>query len=387
MPDHETVGPTRREYIAYGGVVAGGGALAGCTTSDPTSNTSSSGNTSDTSSSGNTSGPYEACIEPMGCTTFEETPTEWISYQYAYGDMGIALGQADGYLGTNNPGGYPDFFYNELAAVEFDASTLTNIGGGDKEVFYQLDPDVMFLDPNNARARFEWEESDVTELENNLAPFFGHFGRRYGYSIQDGYPQLGLYDIFESVATVFQERERYERIKTIHDETLDEIQGQLPGEARGSERPEVALLSGGSDPSGGRLFLMSAQAPGYGRKQYRDLGVRDARTRVDAESQFHQIDFEGLLELDPENIVFHWTVQMSDEEFRAQFVEPLENDPVAGDLTAVENGRVFRGGAAEQGPLINLFQTERAAQQFYPDIFGDEERFSRADLSAAVDGR
>jgi hypothetical protein len=75
-------------------------------------------------------------LSPVGEVRFESVPERWLSYQYALGDMGIALGKGDGYVGTNKPENYPDFFYDELPGVEFDASQLTDIGSGHKEIFY-----------------------------------------------------------------------------------------------------------------------------------------------------------------------------------------------------------------------------------------------------------
>jgi iron complex transport system substrate-binding protein len=384
--------PTRRDYMKYGGAVIGGSLLAGCTGqsdagSTPTETTTGDGTTdtetpTDTETSTDEQG-YSVTLSPAGEVQFDSIPERWIAYQYAFGDMGIALGQGSGYVGTNKPKNYPDFFYDELPGVEFDATQLTDIGSGDKEIFYELDPDVLFLDPNNARARFEWSDADIEEISQNVAPFFGHFGRRYGYRYQQEYEQLGLYDLFEKVAEVFQERERYERVKAVHDDVMELVDRNLPPAA---DRPTVGLLSGGSNISEGTLYLMEATAPGYGRKQYRDLGVSDVMADVEADSPFYETDFEELLELDPEVLVVHWTVQLSDEEFRTRFVDPLEADPVGSELQAVRNGRVYRGGTAEQGPLINLFQTELAAKQLYPDITGDTKLFSRETLATAVTG-
>jgi len=380
-----TEAPTRREYMKYGGAVVGGSLLAGCAGQSDSGSTPTETNTNETTGTEtdtSTAEPgYSVTLPPVGEVTFESVPEQWIAYQYAFGDMGIALGKGDGYLGTNKPENYPDFFYNELPGVDFDASQLTNIGSGDKEIFYELNPDVLFLDPNNARTRFEWDDADIEEISQNVAPFFGHFGRRYGYQYQRDYEQLGLYDLFEQVAEAFQERSRYEQVKAVHDETMNLVDRNLPSE---EERPTVGLLSGGSDVSEGTLYLMEATAPGYGRKQYRDLGVTDLMAEIETDSPFYETDFEELLELDPEVIMVHWTVQLSDEEFRTQFTEPFEADPVGSELQAVQNGRVYRGGTAEQGPIINLFQTEMAAQQLYPEIAGDTELFSREALAEAI---
>jgi hypothetical protein len=36
----------------------------------------------------------------------------------------------------------------------------------------------------------------------------------------------------------------------------------------------------------------------------------------------------------------------------------------------VQNDRLYAGGDAFQGPIINIFQIELTAKQFYPDRFG-----------------
>jgi iron complex transport system substrate-binding protein len=108
---------------------------------------------------------YGSCLSPTGCVTFDQSPSTWVSHQYGYGDMGVALGQTDGYLATNRPENYPDFFYEELPGVSFDAGSLTDINAGDKELFFELDPDLLLKDPNNAMARFGWSREDIEELE------------------------------------------------------------------------------------------------------------------------------------------------------------------------------------------------------------------------------
>jgi hypothetical protein len=107
---------TRREYVKYGGAVVGGSLLAGCAgDSDPaTSSTETDTPTATDEPTTTESSSYAVQIAPVGEVTFDETSEEWIAYQYASGDMGVTLGQADGYLGTNNHENYPDFFYDEL---------------------------------------------------------------------------------------------------------------------------------------------------------------------------------------------------------------------------------------------------------------------------------
>lgn len=78
------------------------------------------------------------------------------------------------------------------------------------------------------------------------------------------------------------------------------------------------------------------------------------------------------------------------EEFRDTVLAYMEDHPVGGELAAVQNGRVYRGGYLFQGPIHNLFLTERAAKQLYPDVFGDvtddAELFDRQRVADIVNG-
>jgi iron complex transport system substrate-binding protein len=80
----------------------------------------------------------------------------------------------------------------------------------------------------------------------------------------------------------------------------------------------------------------------------------------------------------------------SAQEFRDVVLAYMEDHPVGSELTAVQNGRVYRGGYIHQGPIQNLFLTERAAKQLYPDVFGavtdDEELFDRQRVADIVTG-
>jgi iron complex transport system substrate-binding protein len=366
--------------------VLAGVTLAGCSSrDDPGGSTPTSTDAPELDAGTEGEGAYEACLNPTGCVSFETEPETWISYQYGYGDIGIALGKGDGYLATNRPENYPDYFYDEVPGLAFDAGSLVDINGGDIELFYDLDPDLLLMDPYNAAGRFRWTVDDVEKLEENVAPFFGHFNRRYGYRFHDevDYERLTLLNTFEAVATLFDERDRYDAIAGMHKELEATVTDRLPP---AEERPEIALMGGGSDPEAGEFALLSALGDGYETRQYRTLGVEDAISETDA-SPWYTTDYEGLLELDPDAIVVHWTIQLSESEFDARFRDPLGDHPVGSELTAVDAGRIYRGGTAEQGPIINLFQTELAARQLYPDRFdGDENLFERERLGDAVQG-
>jgi iron complex transport system substrate-binding protein len=49
----------------------------------------------------------------------------------------------------------------------------------------------------------------------------------------------------------------------------------------------------------------------------------------------------------------------------------MKEDAVGNELTAVQEGNVYPGQYGEQGPLVNLLQTEMVAQQLYPEEFGE----------------
>lgn len=73
-------------------------------------------------------------------------------------------------------------------------------------------------------------------------------------------------------------------------------------------------------------------------------------------------------------------------EVETERITPMEEHPVESELTAVQEGRIYPGGTAEQGPIYNLFQTELAAQQLYPDTYDGEELFDRERVADIING-
>jgi len=222
-----------------------------------------------------------------------------------------------------------------------------------------------------------WDEEDTREIQEQVAPFFGNNIRRRR-EFHD-YKLYSLYGAFERLADLFQEQERYEAFAALHDEVQTEIADRLPPE---SERPEIGLINGGSDPNAGQFYPLNTKDEGYEMKPYRDLDVKSAFSQELEEGG--QIDYERLLDIDPEIIIVHWgigttgdTNSFSAEAFREQYVTPMEEDSVGSELTAVQEGNVYPGAYGEQGPIVNLLQTEMKAQQLYPEEFGafDPEAF------------
>ena len=380
-------GATRREYLKYGGAVVGGGLLAGCTSQSssggptPTETTEATTQTATSTETTAEDSSYSVTMEPVGTVSFESVPNRWVSYFSTYGDMGIALGQADTLAGMYFTANYPTQFYDELSLdIDIGGLPQMNADSVDKEVFYELDAEVHLIDPNMLINWFDWQQSDIDEIAENVGPFFGNMIRRHGDEWHN-YRYYKLYEAFEKVATVFQQRERYEVFRDLQDPLIADIQSRLPAE---DERPEIGLLSVNSDFEKGSFWAYPI-GESAGKKQYRNLGIRDAFAGVDRGGSF-KLDYEGLLEYDPDVLVFHFGVSHSTE---AEFEEKtalMVEDPVGSQLSAVKEGRLFRGGTPYQGPIINLFQTELAAGQLYPTEFGDEQLFDRERVRDVVEG-
>ncbi|SFS12712.1 iron complex transport system substrate-binding protein [Halomicrobium zhouii] len=393
--DATRTGPTRREWVRYGGAVVGSGLLAGCsgsgedakaTTADEERATATGAAATDAATgTPETDEPYDACIEPVGCVTFESVPETYIVNNGEWADMAFALGQREGFQTATNM--IPGFLFDPFGLdVPPEAETTAlSASNWDKEVFYERDPDVVLIDPNYMHATgwdAGWDESDTEEIRENVAPFFGNniLRRREWHD----YRLYSLYEAFERLADLFRERERYEAIAEIHDSLLETVQSRLPP---ADERPEIALVNSASDPREGTFYPMHTQVEGVETKPYRDLDVGSAFSTETVEGG--TIDYETLVEIDPEIIVVHWEIRTTDDgdtfsaaAFRERYVEPMAADPVGSQLTAVENGDVYPGAFGSQGPLVNLLQTEMVAQQLYPDEFGEFEAERFPDVPA-----
>ena len=371
--------PTRREYVKYGGAVIGGTLLAGCTAGSESESTPTGTNTgepspdtegaSSTESATDERGPFSVTMEPMGEVTFEGTPETWMAYFSTYGDMAIALGRLDGLRGLVFTENWPMAFYEHLPGVDvsFDDVPQLFAGGGlDKEAFYEMDCDVHLMDPNFiSRLADGWEAADYEDIETNVGPIIGNSIRRRGEDWHD-YTYYSLYDAFERIAEVFDERERYEALERVHDDVQATIRSDLPP---AEERPTVGLLSINSDFENGAFYAYPVH-DGNGHKQYRDLGMRGAfDDHIDA--SYGEWDYEQILDVDPDALLFQYGFShVSTDEFERR-MQQLREDPLGQQLTAVQNDRLYRGGTSYQGPIVNLFQTEVAAKQFYPEVFGE----------------
>lgn len=384
--------PTRRQYVRYGGAAIGSGLFAGCSGNadeESTSSATATGTSTNTETATEDTS-YSATMAPAGDVTFESTPQQWVPYDGGYADVGVALGQADGIAGIGGADRYYTYVYDELPGVDVDRDELDAYPEvRTKEEFYELDSDVHLYDPQMLVHWFDWSQSDLDEITDNVAPFLGNLIFRREDSWHD-YRYYTLYQAFEKVAQVFQEGERYRAFERFHDEFIAEIQHQLPP---ADERPNVFLTYEHTDePESFSPYRLNDR--GTSKKQWRDLGVGDALAGTGVHgistTDRGELDYENLLEIDPDVILVRGHERDSPSEFRETVLGYMREHAVGSELTAVQNGRVYRGGYLHQGPIHNLFLTERAAQQIYPDVFGevtsDEQLFDRQRVADIVNG-
>ncbi|MCT9098486.1 ABC transporter substrate-binding protein [Haloarchaeobius sp. HME9146] len=408
--------PTRRAYLKYGTALVGGSLLAGCAgqsdtgDSEPTSTQTAtatdepaateSGATDESAEETETPESWTVSMKPRTEVTFESVPDSVVVYRADYADMLIALGQGDALVGMQDTQSLPMDMLAELPGVSVDPAQITPLrqeGEYDKEIFYDIDPDLLLIDPNNAKNYFEFDEADISELENTVAPWLGSFIRRPQESIGPNYPHYTLYEAFERVATAFRAEDRFAAFKSVHDEMLSTISERVPPE---SERPSVGLaflIPGDQFVGSGVFYLTDPTQPGMAKKQYRDLGVDNVWAEAGV-SMDGQVNYEALLEADPDVLISHNAFGFTDsvEDFQTRVVDVMREDDLGKELTAVKNGRVYRGGKNVQGPIINLFQTEIAAKQLYPETFGawkglgetpaDEQLFDRQRVADIING-
>jgi iron complex transport system substrate-binding protein len=390
----DDVAPTRRDYIKYGGAVVTGGLLAGCTTeSDDERTTDTTATTATDTTQSQEADSYSVTMAPMGTVEFDEVPETWLPYGGDYADMGVALGQADGMLGIGQAGEYYTGVYDELPDVDVDED---RIAANDlveaemsKELFYELESDVHVIDTAMLHNWFDWSESDVEEVRSRVGPFLGNMIFRRSDSWHD-HRYYSLYQAFEKMAELFDERERYEAFKAFHDDFIADIQSRMPP---AKERPNVLLTYEGTDePESFSPYRLTDK--GTSKKQWNDLGVSDALAGTGIENlstgNRSELDYESLLQVDPDVLLIRGHEEKSRAEFQDTVVAHMRAHAIGGRLTAVENDRVYRGGYLRQGPIQNLFLTERAAKQLYPDEFGSvtdgEELFDRQQVADIVTG-
>ena len=378
-------GPTRRETLKYGAAAATAMGLAGC-----------AGGAGETTPTG--TGDYSVTMAPMGEVQFDGVPETAAIYDSVWADHLVALGQQDRIVSLGWPDRYYRGYYDPLPGVSFDTSDLPSMwsDGLPRELFYELDADIHHLDPCRWLS-FDsgWNRSDFDEVEDNIGPFFANrFSRAHSDPPEgecaDSYEYYTIWELAEKFSQVYQVQNRGEQLRTVRDEMVADIEERLPPE---SERPTVALVI--YNPDSETFGTYELNGPGFAKAHYRPLDAVGAFADSDATyaNNYSDVDLEQMLEVDPDVIIHHWDIEPSD---RYEALLDLEDHSVGGELTAIQNDRVYVGGTPMQGPIFNLFQLETAAQQIYPDEFGefqgvgstpsDQQLFDRQRVADIVTG-
>jgi iron complex transport system substrate-binding protein len=364
----------RRMFLKAGAGVLGTGLLAGCTgnsggdskTTESTGTQTKTTTSTDTTTSKTATTPYSVSMEPVGKVSFENVPKTWVANNGSWADMGIALGQKPP-KGVWLTSRYHTQYYDEIPGVSVDKSDMVSLsksGSVSKELFYKLDADVHTIDPNFLMNRFKgWKQKDIDEIRNKIGPFFGNTIFSTDYSWHGKYRYYSLMEAFEKLAAVFQQQERYEAFKTVHDDFQSNLAPIVPSR---SQRPSVAVVWGSGDNP--EKFYPYTISSGTSFKHLRDLKVTDALANSNVKD-FHSsrgaIDYETILKIDPEVLLIRGQEAKTEKEFQNKIVQSMKDHRVASQLTAVKNDKVYRAGGLYQGPITNLVLTQRLATDLY----------------------
>ncbi|MFC6976864.1 ABC transporter substrate-binding protein [Halomicroarcula sp. GCM10025709] len=385
----DRTGPTRREYVKYGGAIVGGGLLAGCTGTSGSESTPTGEQVTDTTTpttTGTDDDSYSVTMDPVGAVEFDSVPQSVAPFTADYIDMLVALGEADAAESIWYRGRYKTLHYDQLDGVSIDLDGLTQLwnDGISKELFYEIDADLHLIDPHALTDWFQaWDRTDLGEIRDNVAPFLGNVIFRRTDSWHD-YRYYSLYEAFEKVAAVFQAQARFEAINAIHEDLVATVQSRLPAP---DDRPDAALVFGGQEPEEFTPYRLAGN--GANKEHFHTLGLSDAFAGTDIDglstSDTGTIDYEALLEVDPDSLLVRYHKQgLTRAEFEDAVVSHLRDHELGSQLTAVENDRVFRGGPIYSGPLHNLFMIERYAKGYFPERFSEAELFDRDHLARVI---
>jgi ABC-type Fe3+-hydroxamate transport system substrate-binding protein len=386
-------GPTRRNCVKYGGALLGAGLFAGCSgdngdaasTPTATATPTEADTPTDTATATEQAASYSATMAPVGDLTLELEPESIVAGWGFEQDVLTALGEADKLVAAEGKQFWYTGFYEKLPGVDVpDPESLELVRTDDwslkTELLYEIDPDLFATDPNQFVSYYA-DEDRVSEIHESLAPFFGNASRR---KRGDDWPTLfggSSYDYYEvpefvrRYGDLLGKSERAAAINDLYRSSLAEMRSLVPAE---SERPSLGVLNAQINPETEGNFHVYDPHTGlektYGKKQYRDLGVVDAFAGEYGGEASMDIDYEALLDADPDVIVFHFGVNYRDwngHDALRKTVQGLRDSDLGQELTAVQEDELYVGGSAYQGPIINLFQTEMLGKQLYPEQFGE----------------
>ncbi|MFC4358294.1 ABC transporter substrate-binding protein [Halobium salinum] len=358
------------------GTTANGSGSATSTTAADTTESGGNGTAAEDTGESGGSSSYTVTASPMGEVAFDVVPESAFTVFTQYPDMLVALGhgeKVDAMYVPEMAGTTMNRYYERLDGVSFDWEGLYDplADGLSKERLLELDSDVHLADPAWASTQNNWEQADVEEIGSQVAPWFGNFYSGTQAPAPEGYSDYqyySLWELFGKVAEVFRERERFEALNAVHADLLSTVEADLPPK---EERPTAVRVTLAADDQS--FYTYHLNKPGYWLADTRPLGANDAFAEEDWESLWGTVDYETMLEADPDVILHLWG--MTPNYDMSSVRRTLADDPVGGQLNAVENDRVYAQGMRYQGPIMNLFQTEMTAKQLYPDVFGEWPRY------------
>lgn len=362
--------PTRRDYVKYGGGVVVGGLIAGCA-GQSGSGSAPEATSTDTATGTETStdnGTYSVELSPIGEVEFDGIPESAVTDLGIWADTLASLGHGDRLISLRDPDSRVRSHYDQLPGVEFDLEGVSDFDPANKEQYYQLDPDVFHVDPIFRLIWDGWDQGDISEVAENVAPFFANEGSRIGtgdYVENRAYEFYTVEELTRKFAQVYRAEEKAQALIDVRDELITGIQSNLPPE---DERPSVGRVLFYE----GEIYPYLFNGPGFGKAHLRPVGADDAFADLDNvyERGGGTIDLEALLDYDPDALFFfsgigYWFDQYEETK------EELKDDPIGQELTAIQNDRFYRGGTYDNGIALNLFQLEMTAKQVYPDRFGE----------------
>ncbi|MEM4782190.1 MAG: ABC transporter substrate-binding protein, partial [Halalkalicoccus sp.] len=310
MSDNDAIrqtGPTRREYVKYGGTIVGGSLLAGCTGGGSEGGDESN---EESGTNGDEDERYTVELSPVGEVEFEGVPESAMVYSPQYVDMLVAYGHEGAINSINFPENFYTGYYEALEGVAFDPMDVPAVfdqdaGTVDKEFLYELDSDVHLIDPHWFVTFDGWDWDDIDEIEQNVGPFFANrYSRENNFEGDERldaeeYEYYTAWELYGTVADAFRAEERWSALREIRDAMVDEIESGLPPE---EERPSVGLVSYWE----GEFSPYRILQPGFGQSQYHPLEPEDVFAESDrtySENYEATYDFEGLLEFDPDVLI------------------------------------------------------------------------------------
>lgn len=306
-------------------------------------------------------------MAPMGEVEFDSVPKSIFTRLTHQAGMAFALGRGNDVNAMHAPDYYNALwnqFTPRLPGVSLDWSGLYSSWKPSKEKLYELESDVHLADPAGIFALDKWNMADIEEIRENIGPWFGnYYSDRHAEPPAewvDEYQYYGLWEMFEKVAQVFREKERYEALAEIHAGLLETIEGTLPS----TEKRPTAVMALPRDLD--KIYAYKVNNAGFLTSHTRPFGMTEAFPDI---SSGDVVDMEAMLEADPD--VLLGLGGMHPEADMGKVRKNLRSDPVGQRLSAVKNDRVYAQGARYQGPILNLFQLEMTAKQLYPKQFGE----------------